>query len=82
MEILRLLSMDESELDSAILEKIKKEYVPAFVDADIYNENIYYGNIFFTMSTEELNDQQIQTLQELEDKTLNVDYILLTTGDV
>lgn len=82
MEILRLLSIDESELDSAILEKIKKEYVQAFVDADIYNENIYYGNIFFTMSTEELNDQQIQTLQELEDKTLNVDYILLTTGDV
>lgn len=82
MEILKLLSIDESELDSAILEKIKKEYVQAFVDADIYNENIYYGNIFFTMSTEELNDQQIQTLQELEDKTLNVDYILLTTGDV
>ena len=82
MEILRLLSIDESELDSAILEKIKKEYVPAFVDADVYNETIYYGNIFFTMSTEGLNDQQIQVLQELEDKTLNVNYILLTTGDV
>ena len=82
MEILRLLSIDESELDSAILEKIKKEYVPAFVDADVYNETIYYGNIFFTMSTEGLNDQQIQVLQELEDKTLNVDYILLTTGNV
>ena len=82
MEILRLLSIDESELDSAILEKIKKEYVPAFVDADVYNETIYYGNIFFTMSTEGLNDQQIQVLQELEDKTLNVNYILLTTGNV
>ena len=82
MEILRLLSINESELDSAILEKIKKDYVPAFVDADIYNETIYYGNIFFTMSTEGLNDQQIQVLQELEDKTLNVDYILLTTGNV
>ena len=82
MEILRLLSIDESELDSAILEKIKKDYVPAFVDADVYNETIYYGNIFFTMSTEGLNDQQIQVLQELEDKTLNVNYILLTTGNV
>lgn len=79
MEKLTLLSISKSEIKQVIKDRIKEEAMPVFVDTDInFNEELYYGDLFSTLSKDDLDNDELKHLQTLIDTSFDTTYILIT----
>lgn len=80
MEKLTLLTISKSEIKQIIKERIKYEASPIFinVDIDLAYEEIYYGDLFSTLSDDDLDNKEQEHLSMLIDTTHDCDYILIT----
>ena len=79
MERLTLLSISKSEIKQIIKDRIKDETSPVFVDVDSdLAEEIYYGDLFSTLSNTDLDNKEQEHLNTLIDATYDCDYILIT----
>ena len=78
MEKLTLLSISKSEIKQIIKDRIKDETSPVFVDVDSdLAEEIYYGDLFSTLSNDDLDDKEQEHLNMLIEATYSCDYILI-----
>lgn len=79
MERLTLLSISKSEIKQIIKDRIEDEASPTFVDVDTdLAEEIYYGDLFSTLSNDDLDDKEQEHLNMLIEATYDCDYILIT----
>lgn len=79
MEKLTLLSISKSEIKQIIKDRIKYETSPIFINVDIdLAEEIYYGDLFSTLSNDDLDNKEQEHLSMLIDTTHDCDYILIT----
>jgi cytoplasmic iron level regulating protein YaaA (DUF328/UPF0246 family) len=79
MEKLTLLSISKSEIKQIIKDRIKDEASPTFVDVDTdLAEEIYHGDLFSTLSDDDLDNKEQEHLSMLIDTTHDCDYILIT----
>ena len=79
MEKLTLLSISKSEIKQVIKDRIKEDVTPVFVDTDVnFNEELYYGDLFSTLSKEDLDYDELKHLQTLIDTSFDAAYILVT----
>lgn len=79
MEKLTILSISKSEIKQVIKDRIEDETSPVFVDTDSdFAENIYYGDLFSTLSHEDLDENELNHLINLENVTEDCQYILIT----
>lgn len=79
MEKLTLLSISKSEIKQIIKDRIKDEASPTFVDVDTdLAEEIYHGDLFSTLSDDDLDNKEQEHLTMLIDATHDCDYILIT----
>lgn len=75
-----MLSITKSEIKQIIKDRIKYEASPIFinVDIDLAYEEIYYGDLFSTLSNDDLDDKEQKHLNILIEATYDCDYILIT----
>ncbi len=79
MEKLTLLSISKSEIKQIIKDRIEDEASPIFVDVDTdLAEEIYYGDLFSTLSNDDLDNKEQEHLSMLIEATHDCDYILIT----